>query len=320
MGQPPAAGSIAGLGEFGLVDAVTAMLTSGPDVRVGPGDDAAVLALAGGEVVISVDMLVEREHFRRDWSSAADVGAKAAAENLSDINAMGGRGIALLVALGAPPELETRWATELAGALAAEAAEVGASVVGGDVTRAEVVTLAVTAIGRCEHGIVRRGGARPGDVVALAGRQGWAAAGYAVLARGFRSPRAVVDAHRRPQPPYDAGPEAARLGATALIDVSDGLLQDLGHIATASEVAIDVQRGRLEVAEPLTSVGAALGVDPMEFVLTGGDDYCLVATFPAQTALGEQWRVIGTVLDGPAGTVTVDGDIPEGARGHQHFR
>ncbi len=320
MGQPPATGSIAELGEFGLVDALAALFPTGPEVQLGPGDDAAVLAVDGGQVVVSVDMLVEREHFRRDWSSASDIGAKAAAENLSDINAMGGRAVALLVALGAPPELEVRWATDFAAGLAEEAGRVGASVVGGDVTRADVIIVSVTAIGRCEHGVVMRSGARPGDIVAMAGRQGWAAAGFAVLARGFRSPRAVVDAHLRPQPPYLAGPEAARLGATSLIDVSDGLLQDLGHIAAASGVAIDLSRGRLEIAEPLQSVGAALGVDPMEFVLTGGDDYCLVGTFPAETALGESWRPIGAVLDGPAGVVTVDGETPEGARGHQHFR
>jgi thiamine-monophosphate kinase len=142
-----------------------------------------------------------------------------------------------------------------------------------------------------------------------------------VLARGFRSPRAVVEAHRQPHPPYGAGPQAARLGATAMIDVSDGLLQDLGHVAAASSVAIEVSSQRLEVADPLRAVGAALGVDPMSFVLTGGDDYCLAATFPSGTELPPEWREIGTVTEtGQPGTVTVDGAEYEQPGGHQHFR
>lgn len=320
MSDPPAAGTVAEIGEFGLVSSISALFPSRSEVRLGPGDDAAVLALGDGDVVVSLDMLLERQHFRRDWSSARDIGAKAAAANISDMNAMGGRAVALLVGFGAPPELESRWVTEFAEAFAEEAGTVGASVIGGDVTRADVVTLAVTVIGRCEDGIVRRSGARAGDVVALAGRQGWAAAGYAVLARGFRSPRAVVDAHRRPEPPYEAGPAAARLGATALIDVSDGLVQDLGHVAAASAVGIDVERQRLDLPEALQSVGAALNLDPMQFVLTGGDDYCLAGTFPADVALGDDWRVIGSVREGPAGAVTVDGEPYDDLAGHQHFQ
>ncbi|MBA2698223.1 MAG: thiamine-phosphate kinase, partial [Nocardioidaceae bacterium] len=120
---------------------------------------------------------------------------------------------------------------------------------------------------------------------------------------------------------YDAGPEAARLGATAMIDVSDGLLQDLGHVASASGVAIDVESARFDVPEPLQAVGAALGVDPKNFLLTGGDDYGLVAAFPSEAALPDNWRVIGAVLDdGERGAVTVDGAPYDGPTGHEHFR
>ncbi|HEY7043436.1 MAG TPA: thiamine-phosphate kinase [Nocardioidaceae bacterium] len=322
MGQPPA-GTLGDLGEFALVQALTSRFAAADDERVlvGPGDDAAVVTVEGAHVVASLDMLVEGRHFRRDWSSATDIGRKAAAENLSDINAMGGRSTALLVGLGAPGDLEARWAMEFADGLAEESAILAATVIGGDLTQADVVTISITALGFCEHGVVRRFGARPGDVVAMAGRQGWASAGYAVLARGFRSPRSVVDAHRRPQPPYDAGPQGAQLGATAMIDVSDGLLQDIGHVATASAVAIDVDSRRFDVPEPLQAVGAALGVDPMRFVLTGGDDYGLVATFPAGTELPQPWRQIGTVHDkGEPGVVTVDGEPYDDPTGHQHFR
>lgn len=131
----------------------------------------------------------------------------------------------------------------------------------------------------------------------------------------------MVEAHRQPRPPYLAGPEATRLGATAMVDVSDGFLQDVGHVATASRVAIDIESGRLDVPEPLRAVGAAMGVDPLRFVLTGGDDYGLVATFPAGTSLPDSWRPVGRVLtDGEAGRVTVDGEPYPEAAGHQHFR
>ncbi|MGH3508594.1 MAG: thiamine-phosphate kinase, partial [Nocardioidaceae bacterium] len=244
-------GTLGDIGEFGLIEALTARFTQGSDVEVGPGDDAAVLSVPGGQVVTSIDLFVQHGDFRRDWSSALDVGHKAAAMSLSDINAMGGRATGLVIGLGAPADLEAAWALDLAQGIAEEADLVGASVLGGDLSRADSIIIAVTALGVCEHGVVRRRGASPGDLVALAGRQGWAEAGLAVLGRGFRSPRVVVDAHRRPSPPYEAGPQAAQLGASAMIDVSDGLLQDLGHVAKASGVAIDVTSAAFEVAEPL---------------------------------------------------------------------
>jgi thiamine-monophosphate kinase len=317
-GHPSSDATLADLGEFGLVDALKGRFPQGEHVLLGPGDDAAVVDVPDGRVLVSTDLLVDTRHFRRDWASAADIGHKAAAQNLSDINAMGGRATGLTVGLAAPPDLAVSWALELADGIAEEAALVGASVVGGDVTRADAVIIAITVIGECEGEPVRRSGARPGDVVALAGRQGWAAAGLAVLARGFRSPRVLVEAHRRPEPPYLAGAAAASAGATAMIDVSDGLLGDIAHIAEASGVAIDVRSAGFEVAEPLRAVGAALGADPMQFILTGGDDHALVATFPSGTALPDGWQLIGEVAEGSG--VTVDGAEYEGPTGHQHFR
>ena len=313
----PTNATLADLGEFGLVDALKERFPQGDNVLLGPGDDAAVVAVPDGRVVVSTDLLVDTRHFRRDWASALDIGHKAAAQNLSDINAMGGRATALTVGLAAPPDLPATWALELADGIVEEAGLVGASVVGGDVTRSDQVMIAITVLGSVEGEPVRRSGARPGDVVAIAGRQGWAAAGLAVLARGFRSPRALVEAHRRPEPPYGAGPVAAAAGATAMIDVSDGLLGDVAHIAEASGVAIDISAGAFEVAEPLRAVGAALGADPMRFILTGGDDHALVATYPVGTALPDGWTRIGEVAEGSG--VTVDGAAYEGPAGHTHF-
>ena len=244
---------------------------------------------------------------------------------------------ALLVGLAAPPDLPMQWALELTDGLRAECELVGASVVGGDVTRADAVVVAVTALGSLQgRAAVRRSGARVGDVVAVTGRLGWAEAGFAVLTRGFRSPRLLVGAHRRPEPPYEAGPEAAYLGATSLVDVSDGLVADLGHVATASGVGMDLRSEAFDVADSLRDAGSALGVDPLRWVLAGGDDHALAATFPAGTALPGRWRIVGEVVDrgvagdgpgfGPAmepaaaqQLVTVDGQAWQGSAGHVHF-
>lgn len=309
--------SLSDVGEFGLVAALADLFPQGEQVLLGPGDDAAVVACADGRVVVSTDLHVDTRHFRRDWATALEIGHKVAAANLADISAMGGTATALTVGLAAPPDLPAQWALDLARGIAEECALVGASVVGGDLTAADQVVVAVTALGGVAGAPVRRSGARPGDVLAMAGRQGWAAGGLAVLTRGFRSPRALVEAYKRPEPPYAAGPQAAALGATAMIDVSDGLLADVDHIARSSGVAVDVASASFEIADPLQAVGAALGADPLRFVLTGGDDHALVATFPPDVAIPPEWRQIGVVAEGDG--VTVDGAVYDGPAGHTHF-
>ena len=317
----PGQGTLADVGEFGLIAELIQRFAQGEHVFVGPGDDAAVLRTPKGHVVVSTDLLVEGRHFRRDWAGARDIGRRAAAANLSDVNAMGGTAHSLTVGLAAPASTPVAWALELVDGLAEEAALVGASIVGGDLTTASEVVVSVTVLGTCEVAPVLRSGARAGDVVALAGRQGWAAAGLAVLGRGFRSPRALVEAYQRPQPPYAAGLVAAHAGATSMIDVSDGLLADVGHLAADSGVAIDLERSSFDLAEPMHAVGSALGVDPMQFVLGGGDDHALVATFPGGTGLPEGFTPIGHVTAaGEAGAVvTVDGEAYDGPTGHAHF-
>jgi thiamine-monophosphate kinase len=310
---------VARIGEFGLIARVTARLGSGPHALVGPGDDGAVVAAPDARVVASTDVLVEGRHFRRDWSTGVDVGHRAAAANLADIAAMGATPTALLVALCAPPTLEVSWAEDLADGLGAEAAKVGASVVGGDMSASPTLTVAVTALGDLGgRPPVLRSGARPGDVVALAGRVGYAAAGYTVLSRGFRTPKLLVEAYRRPEVHYAAGPGAADLGATSMIDVSDGLLADLRHVATASHVAIDVHKEAFEVPQQMRDAAHALGTDPYEWVLGGGEDHALAATFPSEVDLPEPWRRIGRVAEGTG--VTVDGKPYKGVHGWDHFR
>jgi thiamine-monophosphate kinase len=317
MGTQPR--SVGDLGEFGLIAELTAGFHAGPEVLLGPGDDAAVVAAPDGRVVASTDLLVEDVHFRRDWSSARDVGHKAAAANLADIAAMGAVPTALLVGLTMPAHLQAEWVLELAAGMADEARGVGASIVGGDITRGEKIVVAVTALGDLQgRPPLTRAGARPGDVVAVNGRLGWSAVGFFLAGdERARAHPEVALAHRRPSPPYAAGPEAARLRATALIDVSDGLLAEVRHLAESSGVAIDVARSAL-VPEPLLrAAAAAVHYDPVAAMLNGGEDHALLGTFPPAAVLPEQWRVIGAVAAGSG--VTVDGATWDGGDGWEHF-
>jgi thiamine-monophosphate kinase len=310
--------TVADIGEFGLIEAVQARLNATPAVELPSGDDAAVVRLDGQRVVVSTDMLLQDRHFRLEWSSAADIGHKAAAQNLADLVAMAAQPVALTVSLGLPAQTPVDWVLELYDGLVAEAAGVAAAVVGGDMTRSEVITLAVTAIGVPGGRVVTRSGARPGDVLAVCGRLGWAAAGLAVLGRGFRSPRIVVDAHRRPQPPYGAGVAAEQAGATAMIDVSDGLLADVGHIAKASGAQIVLSTELLPIDAQIRETASAFNADPLGWVLAGGDDHALAATFPAGASLPEGFVVVGEVLAGSG--VEVPGYRHIGAPGYDHFQ
>lgn len=326
--------TVADLGEFGLIDAITAGLAVSDAVRVGPGDDAAVFA-AEGEVVVSTDAMIEDVHFKRVWSGPHDVGRRAAGAALADLEAMAARPLGVVVALSCPADTPADWATEFGRGVAEECALAGAVLMGGDITRADRIAVAVTVFGDLQGRTpLLRSGARPGDAVAAVGRFGMAAAGLAVLARGFRSPGAVVRAQRVPEVPYGQGRVAHAAGATSLIDCSDGPLADLGHVAAASGVRIDIDSAAFDVDEAQKTVAAAIGGgDPLTFILTGGEDHALLGTFPPD-AVPAGWTVIGRVLpaepgsgEGPAtGTdaaplVTVDGrpwagDAPPGWR---HF-
>ena len=316
--QSPQANSqqtLADVGEFELIKIITKTLSTGPQVLLGPGDDAAVLAVASGKVAVSTDVLVEGVHFRTDWSTGFDVGRKAVAASVADLEAMGASPLGLVVGFSAPPSTPMTWVRYFTQGLQQECEAASIPLVGGDITQAEKIVLSMTVLGSVERAVTRSG-AEAGQVVAIRGRLGWSAAGLAVLGRGFRSPRAVVEAHKSPEVPYGAGVEAARAGATAMIDVSDGLLGDLGHVAKASGVGIDVESAALEVAEPIRAVAAATGQDPLGFLLTGGEDHALAACF-SPDAVPSGWSVIGRVQAGTG--VTVDGSTWEGTAGFDHF-
>lgn len=324
--------------EEALLARIFPLLPTAPTTLVGPGDDCAVVAAPDGRYVVSTDVLVEDRHFRRRWSSGYDVGWRAAVQNLADVVSMGARPAALVVSLVMPGDLPVDWVTGLARGLAAACTPLGAAVVGGDLSGGEQVVVAVTVHGDLEgRGPVLRSGARPGDVVALAGAVGRSAAGLDLL----EADRPDVDgdlvgAYLRPDPPLAAGPAASRAGATAMMDVSDGLLRDAGRVARASGVvldldasALDADRERLRAASRVLGgdasarVGAPDAADRLDgWVLAGGEDHALLATFPAGVALPVPFRAIGRVVaaDGPDAGVHVDGEVPHRRTGWDHFR
>ncbi|MGV0593728.1 thiamine-phosphate kinase [Mycolicibacterium porcinum] len=311
-------GTLAGAGEFVVIDRLVAGRTQAGAVTLGPGDDAAVVAVADGRAVVSTDMLVQDRHFRLDWSTPRDIGRKAIAQNAADIEAMGGRSTAFVVAFGAPSDTSVTAATELADGLWDEAGRLGASIAGGDLVSAPQWVISVTVLGDLggREPVCRRG-ARVGDTVAVAGELGRSAAGYALWERAVEGFAELRQRHLTPQPPYGQGARAADAGATSMTDVSDGLLADLGHIASASEVGIDLDRGLLDSdRREVADAAAAVGADPWEWVLGGGEDHALAATFPGAVPPG--WRAIGRVVDGPA-TVLVDGAPWAGNAGWQSF-
>jgi thiamine-monophosphate kinase len=310
--------SVSEVGEFGVIARVVARLRNGRGVLLGPGDDAAVVAVPDGRVVASTDLLVEGRHFRRDWSSAYDVGRKAAAQNLADIAAMGANPVGLLVGLACPDDLPVEWLEELADGLRDECDLVGAAVVGGDLSAGDSVLVAVTALGDLAgRPPVTRAGARPGDLVVVAGALGLAAAGLDLLLAGHgEDPLAY--SHRRPNVAYqDALRLASEYAATAMIDVSDGLVADLGHVAAASGVRIELTAADLPVDPRVRAAAQLLGTDPRSWVAGGGDDHAFAATVPPDSS--SPYPVVGRVVEGEPGVVFADAP-PPGTAGHQHFR
>jgi thiamine-monophosphate kinase len=319
MASNEPAESLAGLGEFAAIDRLIADRDQPTVVAVGPGDDAAVLTASDGRTVVSTDMLVEGRHFRLDWSTPRDVGRKAIAQNAADIEAMGAAATAFVVAFGAPGDTSAAQTLELADGMWHEARKFGAGVVGGDLVSAPQWVISVTVLGDLAGRTpVLRSGARVGDTLAVAGGLGRSAAGYDLLRHNIDGFDILRRVHLAPEPPYGQGRIAADGGATAMTDVSDGLLADLGHIADASAVGINVSTAVLAAdRDALAEAAAVADVDAWGWVLGGGEDHALVATFSGTPPKG--WRAIGTVIDGPA-RVLVDGDAWHGNPGWQSYQ
>ncbi len=309
--------TLAQLGEFPMIDRLVAGRRQPATTVLGPGDDAAVVRAGDGRTVVCTDMLVAGRHFRLDWSSPHDVGRKAIAQNAADVEAMGGRATAFVVAFGAPGDTPAAQAGALADGMWAEAAEIGAGVVGGDLVSCDRWVVSVTALGELDgRAPVLRSGARPGSVLAVAGELGRSAAGYALWRNGVGGFETLRRRHLVPRPPYGQGRVAAEAGALAMTDVSDGLVADLRHL-THPGVDIDVSSQALAPEfDAVTGAADALGADAWSWVLGGGEDHALVACLPGPVPAG--WRVIGKVLDGSA-RVLVDGREYSGHAGWQSF-
>ncbi len=319
MANDEPADSLAGMGEFAVIDRLVRGRDQPAAVALGPGDDAAVVVTADGRTVVSTDMLVEGRHFRLDWSSPRDIGRKAIAQNAADIEAMGAAATAFVVAFGAPGDTPAEHALGLADGMWQEAGRLGAGIVGGDLVSAPQWVISVTVLGDLSgRAPVLRSGARVGDTLAIAGELGRSAAGYHLWHNGIGGFDELRRRHLVPEPPYGQGRVAADQGATAMTDVSDGLVADVGHLADASGVGINVSTSALTSdRDALAAAAAAAEADVWAWVLGGGEDHALVATFHGEPPVG--WRVIGTVVDGPP-RVLVDGDTWHGSPGWQSFQ
>jgi thiamine-monophosphate kinase len=283
-------------GEFALIARLARHLT-------GAGDDAAVVPFGERSLVLAVDAVVEGRHFRRDLSGLRDVGWKALAVNLSDLAAMGAVvPRAALVTLLRPAGCSDADVEELYEGLAEAARAFGVDLVGGDTTSAAGLALSVAAVGELEGEAVWRSGARAGDALVVVGALGAGSAGLAAAEPGHEPAPAHLAAHRRPWPLLAAGRVLAEAGATALIDVSDGLGQDLAHVCRASGVRARVDWTLLPVAAGVLSVAESVGRDPVRLVCGGGEDYALLAALPPDAARGAA-AAAGQADDVPAAVV-----------------
>lgn len=328
-------GTVAGLGEAGILQVLHRRFGTVPAARdwpagtLGPGDDAAVVPAPDGRFVISTDAMAQDRDFRLDWPSGAtdsgySTGWKAAAQNLSDINAMGARTSSLLVALTMPDSTAVAWLDGFAAGIACAVRHLGADgcrIAGGDLGGDDRLTVCVTVTGDLDGRLaVRRTipaehQGRDDELdLALCGRAGWAAAGLAVLQTPRESLVRALDrtgTHRlaaraaaaqlRPRPDLAAGPTAAEQGALAMLDVSDGVRRDAGRLASANGLAVDLdEQWVAQAAVDLTPLADALGEDPGAWVQSGGEDYGLLAVFPAGATLPRGFTRIGRLLSAGA--------------------
>ena len=323
------------LGEMPEADVLARIFPRLPEstsTLLGPGDDAAVIAAPDGRFVVTTDMMVEGPDFRQDWSSPEDIGFKIGAVNLADVAAMGATPTALVVALGAPAETDISVLEGIADGLrlACETLAPGCGVVGGDLSSAPALTLSVTAFGDLDgRAPLTRSGAQPGDVIAVAGELGAAGIGLEMLfaAEGADEVGEVAQsplgrAQLRPHPPISLGVSAARTGATAAMDVSDGLVLDASRIAKASGVSLVFDElGIAQCAAQIAVEALAQGLseeDIIEHVLYSGESHALLTTFPADQVVPMGFTPIGRVIEKAAESVYF-GSRPLTIRGWNPF-
>ncbi len=294
--------------EFELIRRFKDVLPTGERALLGSGDDCAEIAAPEGKYIVSTDILVENQDFLRTWSTAYEVGSRAAAQNLADIAAMGGRISTAVVGLTIPEDEEVEWVVDLVRGFGDRVRAAGGGVDGGDLSGGPQVVVSVTVLGWTDGAALTRSGARVGDVAAIAGTLGRSGAGLELLMGGFIDPAAhsaeelgdlyeAVRIFRAPEPPLEAGPRALAAGATSMMDLSDGLAKDANRLARASNVRIEIDKEALIWdIEALQGPARVTGKDPMEWIIRGGEDHSLFATFPPDVELPDGFRYVGRVV------------------------
>lgn len=313
-------------GELEVIRRIAALVGTRGGVATGIGDDAAVL---DDGTVLALDMVVDGVHVRRSTHSPGDIGHTALAVNLSDVAAMGATPIAAMVGLGVPPDLDADDIDAMYAAMDRLAGLHDMSVVGGDVSASPVLTMSVAIVGRMPAGVppVLRSGGREGDLLVVTGPLGASAAGLMLLhdpllATGVPEADDLRQAHLRPRPCVDDGLHLAEAGATAMLDISDGLLLDADRMARASGLRAEVQLDSLPLAAGVQRVAAAAGRDARMLSATGGEDYHLLAAVPPATGMEPHLQVVGRLVAGPPGAVALrDGaDVTPARLGWEHGR
>ena len=306
--------TLANLGESESLRRTIGRLIQGQYTLVGPGDDAAVVRAPDGKYVVTTDTMIANHDFKLEWSTGFDLGYKAIATNVSDVAAMGARPTALVVAIALPSTTNISWLEAFADGLNAAITELapGAEVVGGDIANSDLVFVSVTAHGDLDgREPVLRSGAKVGDVLAVAGTLGRAAAGLALLQSDTDAKSAfddLVAIQLRPQPPVASGVAASLAGATSMLDISDGLARDAHRIAKASGVTIQINSKDLQGFEAgVEQAAMRLAVSASDWVRFGGEDHSLLATFPEGVVIPREFKPIGRVVEQTDHLVTLDG-------------
>ena len=305
--------------EAGLVERLRELFQTSfaQGVEVGIGDDAAVISASSNKLVATLDIAIEDVHFKSLWSSPFEIGAKLTTANLADLFSMGATPKYLLVGAAISEINNSEVITELAQGIRSVADKFEVSVIGGDLSKSEKMSLSITALGEIARDPITRSGASAGDLIYLSALPGLSAAGLAILERGLDRPKYVVQAHLNPKL---AAPIKLMEVASAMSDISDGLVSDARNIARASKVDLNFDTNALEASPDFKDLGelaTELGVDVYDWILSGGEDHFFIATVPEKYADKNLGIQVGKVVAG-SGLITIDGVQTQRA-GYQHF-
>ena len=305
--------------EAGLVERLRELFQTSfaQGVEVGIGDDAAVISASNNKLVATLDIAIEDVHFKSLWSSPFQIGAKLTTANLADLFSMGATPKYLLVGAAISEVNNSEVITELARGIKSVADKFEVSVIGGDLSKSEKMSLSITALGEMAKDPITRSGASAGDLIYLSALPGLSAAGLAILERGLDRPKYVVQAHLNPKL---VAPIKLIEVASAMSDISDGLVSDARNIARASKVDLNFDTSALEASPDFKDLGelaTELGVDVYDWILSGGEDHFFIATVPEKYADKKLGIQVGKVVAG-SGLITIDGVQTQRA-GYQHF-